>query len=135
MKNPFVIPFSILFVTTILLDLGVMMQEGVYMIVYNRPETEYRWEFEVVLPTDDRMYLHIGYYENGFEAFAKAEEMGALVIHDVRVAHKERKVEKMAYTFECPANDWLCPYFDNGNCTLEDSKNECDVWYGEEGDE
>ena len=64
------------------------------MTVYNRPETEYRWEFEVVLPTGEDMYLHMGFYEDGFKAFADAEKIGGLVIHDVRVAHKERKVEK-----------------------------------------
>ena len=69
------------------------------MIVINRPETEYRWEFEVVVPwltneNGEKVYEHRGYYENGFKAFADAEKIGGLVIHDVRVAHKERKVEK-----------------------------------------
>ena len=22
----------------------------------------------------------------------------------------------MAYRYECPVNDWFCPYFDNGEC-------------------
>lgn len=22
----------------------------------------------------------------------------------------------MAYHYECPTNDWFCPYFDNGAC-------------------
>ena len=35
----------------------------------------------------------------------------------------------MAYTLECPANDWLCPYFDNGNCSLENAKDECDEFF------
>ena len=35
----------------------------------------------------------------------------------------------MAYTLECPVNDWLCPYFDNGNCTLENPEFECDVFF------
>ena len=24
----------------------------------------------------------------------------------------------MAYRYECPVNDWFCPYFDNGECQL-----------------
>lgn len=30
---------------------------------------------------------------------------------------------------ECPANDWMCPYFDNGGCTLENAEQECDEFY------
>lgn len=61
------------------------------MTVYNRPDTKYNWEFEVVLPIGKNAYLHMGYYEDGFKAFADAEEIGGLVVHDVRVAHKELK--------------------------------------------
>ena len=60
------------------------------MTVYNRPETPYRWEFEVVLPVEEDTYMHIGFYENGFKAEQKAIEVGGIIIHDVRVAHKER---------------------------------------------
>ncbi len=37
----------------------------------------------------------------------------------------------------CPVNDWLCPYFDNGDCTLENCEVECDAFYtgDEEGEE
>jgi hypothetical protein len=35
----------------------------------------------------------------------------------------------------CPVNDWLCPYFENGDCTLENCEQECDVFYGLEDDE
>ena len=35
---------------------------------------------------------------------------------------------------ECPSNDWMCPYFDNGGCTLENAKMECDAFYGLEED-
>ena len=31
--------------------------------------------------------------------------------------------------FECPVNDWLCPYFENGDCTLENCEQECDAFY------
>ena len=38
---------------------------------------------------------------------------------------------------ECPTNDWFCPYFENGGCTLENAKMECDAFYDwdEEEDE
>ena len=29
----------------------------------------------------------------------------------------------------CPVNDWLCPYFENGDCTLENCEVECDAFY------
>ena len=29
----------------------------------------------------------------------------------------------------CPVNDWLCPYFDNGDCTLKNCEVECDAFY------
>ena len=34
---------------------------------------------------------------------------------------------------ECPAGDWLCPYYDNGDCTLKNCEVECDAFYA--GDE
>lgn len=33
---------------------------------------------------------------------------------------------------ECPANDWFCPYFDNGRCTLETAKVDCEFMAEEE---
>ena len=38
---------------------------------------------------------------------------------------------------QCPERDWLCPYFDNGDCTLENCELECDAFYAgdEEGEE
>ena len=35
----------------------------------------------------------------------------------------------------CPVNDWLCPYFDSGDCTLENCEQECDAFYGLEDEE
>ena len=35
----------------------------------------------------------------------------------------------------CPVNDWLCPYFENGDCTLENCEQECDAFYGLEDEE
>lgn len=29
---------------------------------------------------------------------------------------------------ECPENDWTYPYFDNGQCTLEDAKEQCEFF-------
>ena len=60
------------------------------MTVYNRPESEYRYEFEVVTSMGDDLYMHISYHTNGFEAERKAIEVGGIIIHDVRIAHKER---------------------------------------------
>ena len=36
---------------------------------------------------------------------------------------------------ECPVLDWTCPYYHKGECELENAKEECDAFYGEEGDE
>lgn len=58
--------------------------------VIGRPETEYRYEFEVAKHIYKELYLHEGYFTNGFEAEQKAIEVGGIIIHDVRVAHKER---------------------------------------------
>lgn len=27
----------------------------------------------------------------------------------------------MAYRYECPTNDWFCPYFENGECQLRNA--------------
>ena len=59
------------------------------MTVYNRPNTEWRYEFEVVIPMGDELYLHDSYHTNGFEAEQRALNTGGIIIHDVRVAHKE----------------------------------------------
>ena len=65
------------------------------MLVINRPETEYLYEFEVVVSwmtneNGEKVYEHRGYFENGFKAFEIAENIGGLVIHNVRIAHKQR---------------------------------------------
>lgn len=36
---------------------------------------------------------------------------------------------------ECPVHDWLCPYYENGDCTLENAHEECDAFYGLEEEE
>ncbi len=36
----------------------------------------------------------------------------------------------MAYRYECPANDWFCPYFENGECRLRNAPQECDAFFG-----
>lgn len=30
----------------------------------------------------------------------------------------------------CPAEDFSCPYYEQGFCTLKNCKTECDEWYG-----
>jgi hypothetical protein len=60
------------------------------MTIYNRPETPYRYEFEVVIPVEEDTYMHIGFYTNGFEAEKKALMVGGIIIHDVRVQGKVR---------------------------------------------
>lgn len=61
------------------------------MTIYNRPDTEYEYEFEVVTPVEEDTYMHIGFYTNGFEAEQKALEVGGLIIHNVRIQHKAKK--------------------------------------------
>jgi hypothetical protein len=34
---------------------------------------------------------------------------------------KGKEVYRMS---ECPVDDWWCPYYDNGNCTFEDYREE-----------
>ena len=41
----------------------------------------------------------------------------------------------MAYRYECPVNDWFCPYFDNGECQLRDAPPACDAFFGIEDDD
>ena len=45
----------------------------------------------------------------------------------IYIERKERGGYKMV---ACPVNDWLCPYFENGDCTLENCEQECDAFYG-----
>lgn len=38
--------------------------------------------------------------------------------------------------WECPVNDWSCPYWDEGGCTMEENPlYECDAYYGWEDEE
>ena len=30
---------------------------------------------------------------------------------------------------ECPVLDWTCPYYENGECQLENCEEECDAFY------
>lgn len=30
-------------------------------------------------------------------------------------------------TKECPANDWMCRFFDNGSCKLVNAEDKCDI--------
>lgn len=60
------------------------------MTIYNRPKSNYIYEFEVIIPMGDDMYMHDSYHTNGFIADKKAVEVGGLIIHNVRVQGKER---------------------------------------------
>ena len=61
------------------------------MIVIGRPHSIYNYEFEIVKPLEEDIYIHCGYYEDGFKAFFEAERLGALVIHNVRITRRELK--------------------------------------------
>ena len=91
------------------------------MIIHDRPNTEYNYEFEVILPwhiyeNDEEVYGHCGYYENGFEAFAEAEKIHGLVIHNVRIAHKEKKnkpIDNLKKDFNAIINEhWYSDIYD-----------------------
>ena len=30
---------------------------------------------------------------------------------------------------ECPMDDWECPYYKNGECTIENPEEDCDCFY------
>lgn len=30
---------------------------------------------------------------------------------------------------ECPMNDWECPYYEDGNCFIDNPKEDCDGFY------
>lgn len=30
-------------------------------------------------------------------------------------------------TKECPVNDWMCRFFDNGSCKLVNAEDKCDI--------
>lgn len=38
-----------------------------------------------------------------------------------------REEVRTANTYECPTNDWMCRFFDNGGCSLKD-KEMCSSW-------
>ena len=60
------------------------------MIIVNQPNDGYRYEFTVVLPIDEEKYLFVKNFTNGFEAETCALSCGGIVIHNVRIAGKER---------------------------------------------
>lgn len=56
--------------------------------------------------------------------------------NDEEFKYEEHIKEESKMIIECPINDWHCPYFKNGDCTLgKEAKTECDAWYGLEDDE
>ena len=30
---------------------------------------------------------------------------------------------------ECPMNDWECPYYEDGNCFIDNPDEDCDAFY------
>ena len=38
-----------------------------------------------------------------------------------------REEIRTANTYECPVNDWVCKFFDNGGCSLK-NKEKCSKW-------
>ncbi len=35
------------------------------------------------------------------------------------------EIRTNGYTQECPVNDWLCNFFDNGSCKLSNAQEKC----------
>lgn len=60
------------------------------MTVYNRPKSEYMYEFEVIIPMENDIYTHNSYHTNGFIADQKATEVGGIILHNVRIQGKEK---------------------------------------------
>lgn len=60
------------------------------MIIVNEPNDGYRYEFIVVLPINEEKYLFVKHFTNSFEAETCALSCGGIVIHNVRIARKEK---------------------------------------------
>ena len=60
------------------------------LIVRNRPETAYIWEFEVVIPRGDGTYDHIWYCANGPQAKNVAKLVEGVILHNSRIQGKVR---------------------------------------------
>lgn len=56
---------------------------------------QYDYEFMVVLPLDDGNYEWYGNYEWAHEAEQRAKEVEGTIVHNVRIAHKQLKREKV----------------------------------------
>lgn len=57
--------------------------------IVGRPESDYAYEFMVVIPLHGGEYQWVGDYEDADPAYAKAQEVGGVVAHDVRISHKK----------------------------------------------
>lgn len=62
------------------------MREGA---IIGRPASEYDYEFMVIVPTNGGQYQWIADYEDANPAYNKAEEIGGVVAHNVRISHKK----------------------------------------------
>lgn len=57
--------------------------------IIGRPESDYEYEFMVIVPTNGGQYQWIADYEDADPAYEKAQEVGGVVAHNVRIAHKK----------------------------------------------
>lgn len=57
--------------------------------IVGRPESDYQYEFVVIVPMDNGQCKWIGDYEDADPAYEKAQEVDGAVVHNVRIAHKE----------------------------------------------
>ena len=37
------------------------------------------------------------------------------------------EIRSTSNTHECPINDWMCRFFDNGSCKLVNAEDKCDL--------
>lgn len=58
-------------------------------VIIDRPESDYEYEFMVIVPTNGGQYQWIADYEDADPAYEKAQEVDGVVMHNVRIAHKE----------------------------------------------
>ena len=61
------------------------------MEIINEPYEDCIYEFTVVKQLDEDTYLFIEHDTDGFKAEQKAKEIGGIIIHNVRIAGKEKK--------------------------------------------
>lgn len=58
-------------------------------VIVGRPESDYEYEFMVIVPANGGQYRWIADYEDADPAYEKAQEIGGVVAHNVRITHKK----------------------------------------------